>query len=126
MKHLKRFAPCMAMAAAMALSLAACGGTPSGCGPAAGPKPASGDREDHRTVGTSNFTEVNILGEIYTELIEANTDYDGGDSASACPARPCASTPWSRASIDMFVEYTGTGAARTCWPSLWTPTTMPV
>lgn len=26
-------------------------------------------------VGTSNFTEVNILGELYTELIEANTDY---------------------------------------------------
>ena len=31
MKHLKRFT-CMAMAAAMALSLAACGGTPSDAG----------------------------------------------------------------------------------------------
>ena len=27
-------------------------------------------------VGSSNFTEVTIQGEMYTELIEANTDYE--------------------------------------------------
>lgn len=43
MKHLKRFT-CMAMAAAMALSLAACGGTPSDAGGAAGPKLAAAIR----------------------------------------------------------------------------------
>ena len=80
MKHLKRFT-CMAMAAAMALSLAACGGTPSDAG-GSGSEAGSGDQKTI-VVGTSNFTEVNILGEIYTEL--------------ACPARPCALTPWSRA-----------------------------
>ena len=73
MKHLKRFT-CMAMAAAMALSLAACGGTPSDAG-GSGSEAGSGDQKTI-VVGTSNFTEVNILGEIYTELIEANTDYE--------------------------------------------------
>lgn len=43
MKHLKRFT-CMAMAAAMALSLAACGGTPSDAG-GAGPKLAAAIRK---------------------------------------------------------------------------------
>ena len=69
MKHLKRFT-CMAMAAAMALSLAACGGTPSDAG-GSGSEAGSGDQKTI-VVGTSNFTE-------------------------ACPARPCALTPWSRA-----------------------------
>ena len=73
MKHLKRFT-CMAMAAAMALSLAACGGPPSDAG-GSGSEAGSGDQKTI-VVGTSNFTEVNILGEIYTELIEANTDYE--------------------------------------------------
>ena len=43
MKHLKRFT-CMAMAAAMALSLAACGGTPL-MRAAAGPKLAAAIRK---------------------------------------------------------------------------------
>ena len=38
-----------------------------------GSEAGSGDQKTI-VVGTSNFTEVNILGEIYTELIEANTD----------------------------------------------------
>ena len=52
MKHLKRFT-CMAMAAAMALSLAACGGTPSDAG-GSGSEAGSGDQKTI-VVGTSNF-----------------------------------------------------------------------
>ena len=92
MKHLKRFT-CMAMAAAMALSLAACGGTPSDAG-GSGSEAGSGDQKTI-VVGTSNFTEVNILGEIYTELRQI--PIMRWNSVSACPARPCALTPWSRA-----------------------------
>lgn len=50
MKHLKRFT-CMAMAAAMALSLAACGGTPSDAG-GSGSEAGSGDQKTI-VVGTS-------------------------------------------------------------------------
>lgn len=46
----------MAMAAAMALSLAACGGTPSDAG-GSGSEAGSGDQKTI-VVGTSNFTEV--------------------------------------------------------------------
>ena len=97
MKHLKRFT-CMAMAAAMALSLAACGGTPSDAG-GSGSEAGSGDQKTI-VVGTSNFTEVNILGEIYTELIEANTDYEveqrfGLSGAAMCWSRAASICLWS-------------------------------
>ena len=94
MKHLKRFT-CMAMAAAMALSLAACGGTPSDAG-GSGSEAGSGDQKTI-VVGTSNFTEVNMLGEVAAELSEADTEW-GGDlrwsrAASIClwsiPERRC-------------------------------------
>ena len=104
MKHLKRFT-CMAMAAAMALSLAACGGTPSDAG-GSGSEAGSGDQKTI-VVGTSNFTEVNILGEIYTELIEANTDYEVEQRFGLSGAAMCFDA-LEQGSIDMFVEYTGT------------------
>lgn len=104
MKHLKRFT-CMAMAAAMALSLAACGGPPSDAG-GSGSEAGSGDQKTI-VVGTSNFTEVNILGEIYTELIEANTDYEVEQRFGLSGAAMCFDA-LEQGSIDMFVEYTGT------------------
>jgi len=58
-------------------------------------------------VGTSNFTEVNILGEIYTELIEANTDYEVEQRFGLSGAAMCFDA-LEQGSIDMFVEYTGT------------------
>ena len=94
-----------AMAAAMALSLAACGGTPSDAG-GSGSEAGSGDQKTI-VVGTSNFTEVNILGEIYTELIEANTDYEVEQRFGLSGAAMCFDA-LEQGSIDMFVEYTGT------------------
>lgn len=58
-------------------------------------------------VGTSNFTEVNILGELYTELIEANTDYTVDQRFGLAGAAVCFDA-LEQGSIDMFVEYTGT------------------
>ena len=90
---------------AMALSLAACGGTPSDAG-GSGSEAGSGDQKTI-VVGTSNFTEVNILGEIYTELIEANTDYEVEQRFGLSGAAMCFDA-LEQGSIDMFVEYTGT------------------
>ena len=59
------------------------------------------------TVGSKQFTENNLLGEIYAQLIEAQTDlkverklYLGG-TAVCVPAM-------ENGEIDMYVEYTGT------------------
>ena len=80
-------------AAIMCLSLAACGNGPS--------------EKKTIIVGTSNFTEVTILGEMYTELIEKNTDYEVEQRFGLAGAAVCFDA-LENDQIDMFVEYTGT------------------
>ena len=109
MKTAKRIL-CGAMACALALSLAACGGTPaSGSGSAAGASGSAGaDAGDKTiTVGSSNFTESIILGNLYTELIEANSDYQVDQKFGLSGAAVCFDA-LENGDIDMFVEYTGT------------------
>lgn len=81
---------CLAMAGVMALSLAGCG-----------------KEKKEITIGTSNFTEVNILGNIYKELIESNTDIAVNTSFGLNGASFCFAA-LEKGDIDMFVEYTGT------------------
>lgn len=70
--------------------------------------PSQADAENKTiVVGSSNFTEVNILGEIYTELIETHTDYQVEQRFGLAGAAVCFSSLQS-GGIDMFVEYTGT------------------
>lgn len=80
-------------AGAMSLGLVACGSRPP----------------ETRTivVGASNFTEVTILGEMYTELIEKNTDYEVERRFGLAGAAVCFDA-LENDQIDMFVEYTGT------------------
>jgi len=59
------------------------------------------------TVGSSNFTEVYILGNIYKELIEANTDIKVKTSFGLNSAVFCFAA-LERGDIDMVVEYSGT------------------
>ena len=63
-------------------------------------------RQDHRGRHLQ-LTEVNILGELYTELIEANTDYTVDQRFGLAGAAVCFDA-LEQGSIDMFVEYTGT------------------
>lgn len=59
------------------------------------------------TIGSSNFTEVQIIGNIYKELIESNTDIQCETSFGLSGAAFCFSA-LEKGDIDMFVEYTGT------------------
>lgn len=66
-----------------------------------------GKKEDTITVGSKQYTENNLLGEIYAQLLEAHTDlkverklYLGGTSV-CIPAM-------ENKEIDMYVEYDGT------------------
>ena len=70
---MKLWKKCLAagMTAAMVLALGACGGDN---GQDEGQSQASGS-DKTITVGSSNFTEAIILGEVYSQLIEAKTDY---------------------------------------------------
>lgn len=81
------------IAASMTASLTACGGS-----------------EKTITIGASNFTEVNILGNIYKELIETNTDLKVKTSFGLSGAAICFAA-LEKGDIDMFVEYTGTANA---------------
>ena len=94
MKNLKKIT-CALTAAALSLSLAACGSSGSGSGSVSSAPSSTGSGDKTIVVGTSNFTEVNILGELYTELIEANT-ITRWISASVWPGPPSALTPWNR------------------------------
>ncbi len=58
-------------------------------------------------IGTSNFTEVIILGYMYEDLIERNTDIEVERSFNLNGASVCYDALASD-KIDMFVEYTGT------------------
>ncbi|WP_417083925.1 glycine betaine ABC transporter substrate-binding protein [Evtepia gabavorous] len=104
---MKLWKKCLAtgMAAAMVLALAACGGEPSNQEDGQDQGGATADKTI--TVGTSNFTEVIILGEIYTQLIEAKTDYNVDQKFSLAGAAVCFDA-LENGEIDMFVEYTGT------------------
>lgn len=59
------------------------------------------------TVGSSNFTEAIILGEVYSQLIEAKTDYTVEQKFGLAGAAVCFDA-LENGEIDMFVEYTGT------------------
>ena len=106
MKNLKKIT-CALTAAALSLSLAACGSSGSGSGSVSFAPSSTGSGDKTIVVGTSNFTEVNILGELYTELIEANTDYTVDQRFGLAGAAVCFDA-LEQGSIDMFVEYTGT------------------
>ena len=85
-----------AIAAALVFALAGCGSERD-----------EGKDAKKITVGTSNFTEAIILGNIYSELIEANTDYEVERRFNLAGAAVCFDALLND-DIDMFVEYTGT------------------
>ena len=58
-------------------------------------------------IGTSNFTEVIILGYMYSDLIESNTDLTVEQRFNLNGASVCYDA-LDNDKIDMFVEYTGT------------------
>lgn len=95
MKNLKKIT-CALTAAALSLSLAACGSSGSGSGSVSSAPSSTGSGDKTIVVGTSNFTEVNILGELYTELIEAQHRLHDGSALRSGPGPPSALTPWNR------------------------------
>lgn len=110
----------LVMAAAMAVSMTACGSGSTGSGSesaAAGESAANGGETEAAdksassdktiTIGSSNFTEAVILGNVYKELIESNTDITCKTSFGLNGAAFCFSA-LEKGDIDMFVEYTGT------------------
>ena len=96
-----------ALLATLALvALVGCGnvGSSGGSGPSAGDD--SGGGGPTITVGSKNFTEQYVLGELYAQALEANgfnaeTKLDLGSSAIADKAL-------QNGQIDMYPEYTGT------------------
>jgi osmoprotectant transport system substrate-binding protein len=103
-KHIRAI-PALLAALAL-LALAGCGnvGSSSGSGPSAGDD--SGGGGPTITVGSKNFTEQYVLGELYAQALEANgfnaeTKLDLGSSAIADKAL-------QNGQIDMYPEYTGT------------------
>ena len=127
MRKSKKFGMVLtAITAAAALVLTGCGGSQSSASSAAAgssegasaessaaassaaaadTSAKSGDKKI--TIGSSNFTEVQILGNIYKELIESNTDISCDTSFGLSGAAFCFSA-LEKGDIDMFVEYTGT------------------
>lgn len=65
------------------------------------------------TVGSSNFTEVIILGNIYKIMIEENTDIKVNTSFGLNGASFCFAA-LGKGDIDMFVEYTGSMLSNVC------------
>ncbi len=59
------------------------------------------------TVGTTNFTEAFILGDIYSELIESNTDIEV-DEKFNLSGSIIAFSALENGDLDMYTEYTGT------------------
>lgn len=110
-------------AAAMAATLVGCGSSTGSASSAADGSAAAGSEAGSEAdskaaentssgdkkivIGSSNFTEVQILGNIYKELIESNTDISCDTSFGLSGAAFCFSA-LEKGDIDMFVEYTGT------------------
>lgn len=67
----------------------------------------AGQDNDKIVIGTSNFTEVIILGYMYTDLIENNTDLKVDQKFNLNGGSFCFDA-LNSGNIDMFVEYTGT------------------
>lgn len=65
------------------------------------------------TVGSSNFTEVIILGNIYQQLIEEHTDIKVKTSFGLNGAVFCFES-MKKKNIDMFVEYSGSMLTNIC------------
>lgn len=72
------------------------------------------------TIGASNFTEVNILGNIYRELIEADTDIEVKTSFGL-KARPFVLPPWKKATLTCLSNIPEQHS-QICWDSRWTQT----
>ena len=62
--------------------------------------------EKHITVGSANFTEVYIVGNIYKELIEAKTDIEV-DTTFNLASTSLEMTAMENGDIDMVVDYSG-------------------
>lgn len=97
MKIPKKFS-CAVLALTMMLALTSCGGNNTA---------DEGEKPKTITVGSSNFTEAIILGNLYSELIEANTEYEVEQRFNLAGAAVCFDALLN-GDIDMFVEYTGT------------------
>jgi osmoprotectant transport system substrate-binding protein len=99
----------------LACSLVACGGDDSAAPPAATPSPATSggkiqrdaaNAKVHLTIGSKNFTEQQVLGEIYAQGLRAagytiSKDLNLGDEKQALAAL-------KRDAISAYPEYTGT------------------
>jgi osmoprotectant transport system substrate-binding protein len=111
----------MALLVLFVLVLAACGAGPgqSPTAPAAdattapaadattAPAGNAGADADPITVGSKNFTEMFIMGELYAQLLEAN-GYSV-ERAFDLGATPIAQTAITQGDIDLYPEYTSTG-----------------
>lgn len=73
----------------------------------------SSSKKKEITVGSSNFTEVVILGNIYKIIIEENTDIKVNTSFGLNGATFCFAA-MENEDIDMFVEYSGSMLSNVC------------
>lgn len=110
-----RTAALAALSVLTVLALAACGGGPSGGAgtdtqeggrPGEPIRPVAGASKQQLVVGSKDFDEQFILGEIYAQALKragynTKTDLDLGDAQTAYKAL-------RRGSIDMYPEYLGT------------------
>lgn len=107
----------LALVVTLAVLMAACGGggaaqpspAPAAPEPTAAPADAAPAATDGAPikVGSKNFTEMYIMGELYAQLLEANgytveRSFDLG-------ATPVAHTAITQGDIDLYPEYTSTG-----------------
>lgn len=102
---MRRTLTALAATTVAALTLAACGGGSSG-GPLGGPAGASAAPTDTISVGSANFTESSLLGEIYAQALEAkgikvSRHLSLGSRETYFPAL-------KDGSLDLVPEYTGT------------------
>lgn len=131
MKQTPWFAPRMIVLVIVALLLVACGAGTGGQSPTTAPAteatsapvaeattapateattaPAEGGAAggESITVGSKNFTEMFIMGELYAQLLEAN-GYTV-ERAFDLGATPIAHTAITQGDIDLYPEYTSTG-----------------
>jgi osmoprotectant transport system substrate-binding protein len=102
---MRRTLTALAATTVATLTLAACGGGSSG-GPLGGPAGASAAPTDTISVGSANFTESSLLGEIYAQALEAKgikvaRHLSLGSRETYFPAI-------KDGSLDLVPDYTGT------------------